>query len=130
MIQGVATLLFAAVVAAHPTSDPPTDAVVAAQDPLITASPVQYNPSRTFKHRRDIFSSLDSDLNSIFSDLGSDIPSYVASGVPNFFQDFPTGDGVKSSLGLSDAQVSALPTQVLNIDPYANWTTAGWSTLR
>ena len=55
------------------------------------------------------------DVSSILGSLGSDIPQYVASGVPNFFQDFPTGDKVESSLGIDDAQVSALPTQVLNI---------------
>lgn len=47
--------------------------------------------------------------------------------MPNFFQDFPTGDKVQSSLGLSDEQVEAYPTQVLNIPPYANWTDQGWN---
>lgn len=46
--------------------------------------------------------------------LGS-FPSYVASGVPNFFQDFPTGTAVQSSLSISDGDLDALPTQVLNI---------------
>jgi hypothetical protein len=58
---------------------------------------------------------LDGDINSILNGLGSDIPSYVASGVPNFFQDFPTGTAVQSSLGLSDGDLAALPTQVLNL---------------
>lgn len=48
-------------------------------------------------------------------------------GVPNFFQDFPTGDKVKSSLGIDDQQLAAYPTNVLNIPPYANWTDAGWN---
>lgn len=51
----------------------------------------------------------------MLSDLGSNIPSYVASGVPNFFQDFPIGDDVRKSLGIEESQVSALPTSVLNI---------------
>ncbi|KAJ7672701.1 hypothetical protein B0H17DRAFT_1084293 [Mycena rosella] len=77
--------------------------------------------------RRNILTDLDGDVNSILSGLGSAIPSYVASGVPNFFQDFPTGTAVQSSLGLADADVAALPTQVLNLPSYANWTGQGWS---
>ncbi|KAF8216430.1 hypothetical protein K438DRAFT_1797189 [Mycena galopus ATCC 62051] len=76
--------------------------------------------------RRDILTDLDNDISSILGGLGSAIPSYVASGVPNFFQDFPTGTAVQSSLGLSDDDVAALPTQVLNLPPYANWTSQGW----
>ncbi|KAJ7281609.1 hypothetical protein C8J57DRAFT_1298129 [Mycena rebaudengoi] len=62
-------------------------------------------------------------VNSILEGLGSAIPSYVASGT------FPTGTAVQSSLGLSDADVAALPTQVLNLPSYANWTDQGWSLL-
>ena len=98
------------------------------QDPLITASPVRYNPTRTFR-RRDILSDFTADVDSILSDIGSGIPSYVASGVPNFFQDFPTGDKVQSSLGIDDDQLAALPTNVLNIDPYGNFTPQGWNVL-
>jgi hypothetical protein len=75
-----------------------------------------FNPRFT---RRNILTDLDGDVNSILSGLGSAIPSYVASGVPNFFQDFPTGTAVQSSLGLSDGDVAALPTQVLNL-PYVS----------
>jgi hypothetical protein len=87
---------------------------------------VQYHPSRTVRHRRDIFSDFESGVNSILSELGN-VPSYVASGIPNFFQGFPTGTQVQSSLSLSNSQVSALPTQVLNIAPYANFTEKGWN---
>lgn len=91
---------------------------VAEEPPLITPAPASPNwlPTKTLK-RRGIISDITADTNSILSGLGSDIPSYVASGVPNFFQDFPTGDKVQSSLGLDEDQVKALPTQVLNI-PY------------
>lgn len=34
---------------------------------------------------------------------------------------------MQSSLGLDDSQLAALPTNVLNIDPYANWTSSGWN---
>ncbi|MCJ1240793.1 hypothetical protein MMC14_008797 [Varicellaria rhodocarpa] len=100
------------------------------QHALITPSPSLWDPTRTYKRRRDIgsdISGLAGDVNSILSALGSDIPSYVASGIPNFFQDFPTGSDVQSSLGLNDSQVSALPTQVLNIPGYANYTNQGWN---
>ncbi len=89
-------------------------AAVAQEQPLITPSPMKWLPTRTYR-RRDILSDAASDINSVLGDLGSGIPSYVASGIPNFFQGFPTGGGVQSSLGLSDDQVKALPTQVLNI---------------
>jgi len=97
------------------------------RDPLITPSPAEIRPSQTWKHRRDIVSDIESDINSVLSGLGSDIPSYVASGIPNFFQGFPTGSGVESSLGIDSSSLAAVPTQVLNIDPYANWTAQGWN---
>ena len=34
---------------------------------------------------------------------------------------------MQSSLGLNNSQLSALPTQVLNLPPYANWTNEGWN---
>jgi len=90
-------------------------AAAAAEHPMITPSPSEWSPTKTFNSRRGVVSDLEGDVNSVLSALGSNIPSYVASGVPNFFQDFPTGDKVKSSLGLNDSQIAALPTQVLNI---------------
>jgi hypothetical protein len=116
----------AALTVAAPGAIPAPNAV-APRDPLITPSLVEYNPSRTVKFPRNIISDAKGQFDSVLSNLGSDIPSYVASGVPNFFQDFPTGDKVQSSLGIDDEQRAALPTQVLNIDPYANWTEQGWN---
>jgi len=115
------------VVATPPPSRRSEAQPVEARDPLITPSAVEYNPTKTWKRRRDILSDVQGDVNSVLSGLGSDIPSYVASGVDPFFQNLPTGDSVKSSLGIDDAQISALPTQVLNIDPYANYTNQGWN---
>ncbi|KAI0133419.1 hypothetical protein F4776DRAFT_664175 [Hypoxylon sp. NC0597] len=66
-------------------------------------------------------------INSVISHLGSDVSSYVASGVPQFFQDFPSGQAVESSLGINDTALAATPTQVLNIPAYANWTEQGWN---
>ncbi|OKP00596.1 hypothetical protein PENSUB_7741 [Penicillium subrubescens] len=93
--------------------------------PAITPSPVEKNPSPVVQ--RDILSDVESDVNNVLSSLGSDLPSWVASGVPNYFQNFPTGDAVASSLGLKSSDLAALPTNVLNIDPYANWTNSGWN---
>lgn len=92
----------------------PRPGQIGQERPLITPSPASWDPTKTYK-KRGLISDLAGDVNSILSGLGSDIPSYVASGVPNFFQNFPTGADVQSSLGLDDAQVKALPTQVLNI---------------
>ena len=123
--------LLSALVSASPAPSPYPDAdavpdAIAPRQPVITPSIVKYHPSRTIHHKRDLFSNFESDVNSLLSELGN-VPSYVASGIPNFFQGFPTGTAVQSSLSLSDSQVSALPTQVLNIDPYANFTEKGWN---
>ncbi|TLD04835.1 uncharacterized protein PgNI_09594 [Pyricularia grisea] len=106
------------------------DDVAAPHAPEITPAPaLKQPPTRTLEiqKRADIWGAFESGVNSIFSGLGSSIPSYVASGVPNFFQDFPTGDKVQSSLGIDDNQVRALPTQVLNIPPYGNWSNNAWN---
>ncbi|KAI6084227.1 hypothetical protein F4821DRAFT_243242 [Hypoxylon rubiginosum] len=66
-------------------------------------------------------------INSVIDGLGSDVSSYVASGVAQFFQDFPTGSAVESSLGISDSDLAPSPTHVLNIPAYGNWTEQGWN---
>ena len=101
--------------------------VADAEHPLITAAPTVIRPTRTSRWRRGLVDDIQNNVQSELDQLGSNIPSYVASGVPNFFQDFPTGDKVQSSLGLDDDQVEALPTQVLNVPGYANWTDRGWN---
>jgi hypothetical protein len=85
------------------------------------ASPVTHVEVRHIV-QRNIISDISSlaneataDIGSLLSSLGSAIPSYVASGVPNFFQNFPSGSAVQSSLSLSDAQVTGLPVNVLNL---------------
>jgi hypothetical protein len=90
--------------------------------PIITPAPslTQRNPSRV--QERGVVSSIISDATSDIAGLGTYLssvigtyPSYIASGVPNFFQNFPTGSAVESSLGISDSDLAATPTQVLNI---------------
>ena len=97
---------------------------IAAERPLITPSPSLQDPTKTVKLRRGVvddiksgFSVAKSDVQGYVSSQLGALPSYVADGVADFFQGFPVGDDVKSSLGLDDEQVAALPTQVLNI-PY------------
>jgi hypothetical protein len=90
---------------------PAPEARVAPPHPMITpkATLVDRTPSRVAG--RD----LNSVLGSLLSEAGSAIPSYVASGVPNFFQGFPTGDSVLSSAGVSSSDLAAAPTMVLNL---------------
>ncbi|KAG8629615.1 hypothetical protein KVT40_003480 [Elsinoe batatas] len=121
-----ALLAAATLTSASPAPTQRANAVVEARAPKITPSPVLYEATKTLE-RRQILSDIKSGVDNVLSELGSNLPSWVASGIPQFFQDFPTGDKVQSSLGLDDDQVRALPTQVLNIDPYANWTDQGWN---
>lgn len=92
----------------------PAPAAVAAPHPMITprASLTDRTPSRV--QERDIISSIEG-LGSYLTSVLGTYPSYIASGVPNFFQDFPTGSAVQSSLGISDSDLAATPTQALNI---------------
>ena len=95
--------------------------------PLVTPPPGQFQPTRTYRYRRGIVDDLKSDVGDVLSALGSDVPSFVASGVPNFFQGFPTGDAVLSSAGVKSTDLDAKPTEVLQIPGYGNWTNNGWS---
>lgn len=97
--------------APHPVAQP-------VPHPMITprASLTDRTPSRV--EERGVISSVESSIKGLESYLTSVIgtyPSYIASGVPNFFQDFPTGSAVQSSLGIGDSDLAATPTQVLNI---------------
>ncbi|KUJ23053.1 uncharacterized protein LY89DRAFT_635180 [Mollisia scopiformis] len=108
----------------------PAPAAVAVPHPMITprASLTDRIPSKV--QERGVVSSIESSIEGLGSYLTSVLgtyPSYVASGVPNFFQDFPTGSAVESSLGISDSDLAASPTQALNIPGYANWTDQGWN---
>jgi hypothetical protein len=90
----------------------PTPVPVAAKAPLpmITAKAVLADRIE----ERDIIDSI-TGLGSYLTSVLGTYPSYIASGVPNFFQDFPTGTAVESSLGISDGDLAATPTQVLNL---------------
>lgn len=97
-----------------PVQIPAQFKVAVVPHPMITPPPSLSN-SRV---RRDIISDAKSDIEGLGTYLSGVIgtfPSYIASGVPNFFQGFPTGTAVQSSLGISDDDLKATPTQVLNI---------------
>jgi hypothetical protein len=120
------TLLLVAaapLISASPFDLPATNLIAREAQPLTTPSPSSWTATKTLKHRRDVVD----DVKSVLGDLGSSIPSYVASGIPNFFQNFPGGDKVVEDLGLQESDIAALPTQVINIPPYANWTNQGWN---
>lgn len=69
-------IMFNDLIRASPAS---TTQAVAPQNPMITPYRVIYEPTQTVR-RRDILSSLANDVTSVLSALGSDVPSYVASG--------------------------------------------------
>lgn len=108
----------------------PTQAIDA-ERALITPPPPKLDTSLYPHERRDIIDSLtskiDSYVNSIISDLGSDIPSYVTEGILPGELGFPTGSAVLSSANVSSTDLDAQPTQVLNIPGYGNWTAQGWN---
>jgi hypothetical protein len=100
--------------------------VAVAPHPMITARAALADRRPSALEERNIISSIEG-LGSYLTSVLGTYPSYIASGVPNFFQDFPTGSAVQSSLGVSSSDLAATPTQVLNIPGYANWTDQGWN---
>ena len=77
--QSLLLAILATLAASSPAPAPVAEAV---PQPGITPPPslVKRDPTRTYKNRRDIISDLEGDVNSVLSVLGSDVPSYVASG--------------------------------------------------
>ena len=120
-IELLATALLASVAHAHPT---PTELS------LITPAPIPQPPEHVF-YQRNVIDSLTSEAgnyaNSLLSDLGSAIPSYVTDGILPGQVDLPTGSQVLSSAGVSSSDVDAKPTQILNIPGYGNWTGSQWN---
>lgn len=101
-------------------------AVVPVAQPVITPPPTLDHRALERLQQRGL-DDVGSYLGSVFSSLGTDVSSFVASGVPQFFNDLPTGTRVESSLGISSTDVAASPTLALNVPPYANWTDQGWN---
>lgn len=126
MFKSPVYFLALALPVAFATPAPAPAAVAPVPHPMITAraSLTDRTPSRV--QERDVLSSIEG-LGSYLTSVLGTYPSYIASGVPNFFQDFPTGSAVESSLGISSSDLAATPTQALNIPGYANWTDQGWN---
>ncbi|ROW10657.1 hypothetical protein VPNG_05117 [Cytospora leucostoma] len=101
-------------------------AVVPVAQPVITPPPILDERALERLQQRGL-DDVGSYLGSVFSSLGSGVSSFVASGVPQYFNDLPTGTKVESSLGISSSDVAASPTLALNVPPYANWTDQGWN---
>ena len=98
---------------------------------LITPTPTLAIYECKTRNRRgvisDVTAAVESDVGSILSDVGTGLPSWVASGVLPGFQGLPTGSAVMSSAGVSSTDLDAQPTSVLNIPGYGNWTNIGWN---
>lgn len=119
-LSALAFLCILQPIIASPAARP--NPVLEAEAALITAAPEYLPPTRTV-NRRDLISDAASYANSVLDGA----PSFIADGVANFFQGFPTGDAVLKSAGVSSSDLDALPTQALNIPGYGNWTNAGWN---
>jgi hypothetical protein len=74
-----------------------------------------WDPTKTDKQRRGFIDDLKSKIDSKLDRVGDNVPSHIPSGLPNLFQDIPTGEKVQEILDLTDDQVAALPTEVLNM---------------
>ena len=98
---------------------------------LITPAPIPVILGGTPAYKRDIIDSITSGLdgyvNSVFSELGSAIPSYVTEGILPNFASLPTGSAVLSSANVSSSDLDASPTLVLNLPGYGNWTDNAWN---
>lgn len=124
-----AALKAAAVAIPEPTAAP---APVEAHAPITTPAPVVFVGGKSYVlDKRNILDDIKSGVEGVAkswgSVLGTDLPNYFTEGIPNWFQDLPTGSQVLSSLGIGDDDLAAAPTEVLNIPPYANWTDQGWN---
>lgn len=124
-----AALKVAAVAIPDPTAAP---VPVEPRAPITTPAPVYFVGGKSYDlNKRNIFDDIKSGVAGVAqswgSVLGTDLPSYFTDGIPNFFQDLPTGSQVLSSLGIGDDDLAAAPTEVLNVPPYANWTDQGWN---
>ncbi|KAF2639941.1 hypothetical protein P280DRAFT_401151 [Massarina eburnea CBS 473.64] len=110
----------------------PANVQIRTSQPQVTPAPIVFRGDRSYAHDKrnvlsDIASGVDNVAKSWGSVLGTDLPSFFTEGIPNWFQDFPTGTQVLSKAGISDGDLAAKPTEVLNIPPYANWTDRGWN---
>ncbi|KAG8936427.1 hypothetical protein FRC02_002258 [Tulasnella sp. 418] len=67
------------------------------------------------------------DLASDFANIVGQIPEDVFGHLMPGSMKIPSEDQVKNDLGLNDSYIASLPTQILNIPGYANWTGQNWN---
>ena len=72
-------------------------------------------PAPVRPHERGLGDDIKSYVGSLYSNVESDVASFVDSGLLDFPTGFPTGTAVQKSLGVSDSDLDAQPTQVLNL---------------
>lgn len=115
--KSFALLCLAQTIAASPAPRPAN--VLDAERALITPSPTLAIYGTKTRNRRgivsDITAAVESDIGNVLSDLGTDLPTWVASGLLPQFQGLPTGSAVLSSANISSSDLDAMPTSVLNI---------------
>ncbi|KAH7081813.1 hypothetical protein BKA63DRAFT_550411 [Paraphoma chrysanthemicola] len=109
----------------------PAPARVEARAPIVTPAAIRFDSRHSYLEKKDIINDIKSGVAGVAksweSVIGSALPSFFTDGVPGWFEGLPTGTQVQSSLGISDSDLAAQPTQVLNVPPYANWTEQGWN---
>ncbi|KAF2025415.1 hypothetical protein EK21DRAFT_116818 [Setomelanomma holmii] len=109
----------------------PEPARIEVRAPIVTPAAIRFDSRHSYLEKKDILDNIKSGLAGVeqswASVLGSALPSFFTEGVPGWFENLPTGSQVQSSLGVSSSDLAALPTQVLNVPPYANWTEQGWN---
>ncbi|KAF1930368.1 uncharacterized protein M421DRAFT_418686 [Didymella exigua CBS 183.55] len=112
----------------EPTAAP---AKVEVRPPIVTPAAIRFDERYSYVERRDILDDIKSGvggaIKSLESVIGTALPSFFTDGIPGWFEGLPTGSAVMSSLGINDDDLAAIPTQVLNVPPYANWTDKGWN---
>ncbi|KAF2134352.1 hypothetical protein P153DRAFT_362121 [Dothidotthia symphoricarpi CBS 119687] len=129
-----ALLLCAAISLANAVALPDPTAVpvrVEVRAPIVTPAAISFDGRYSYIERRNILSDIASGVDGVAkswaSVLGSDLPSYFTDGIQEWQESLPTGTQVLSKLGIKDSDLDAIPTSVLNVPPYANWTDQGWN---
>jgi len=86
-------------------------AVVALAQVALSSPVAAPQPTTPTKVKRDIFDT----ASSVIASLGSSIPTIVTQGVLPELQNLPSDADIRNQFNLTDADVAALPINVLNI---------------
>ncbi|RDA84020.1 hypothetical protein CP532_2916 [Ophiocordyceps camponoti-leonardi (nom. inval.)] len=125
MLRSVVTVtLLCGVASCSPT---PTSAASPATLAMATPPPTLAPTMAPRIEARGLGSKAASYLSSLADEAGSKVSSFANSGILDFPFGFPTGSEVLKSADVSETGLAALPTEVLNLPPYGNWTDQGWN---